>query len=1215
MKYFKYLILFSILFINPVLADSQGGLAEYWPGRVIVKFREETQTRNLIRDHFNAKFVKALPSINGEVWEVANVGAAIATKHADIEHIQPDYVIRSNPPGSMGSGSYDLRRGIRDIEPLIVEPKVPVLCAVLDSGVDYNHPDLKSYIWTNPEEIPNNGIDDDQNGYIDDVHGYDFVDNDGDPMDDCNDSHGTHVAGIMAGIKNEDNKENINVVTTGIGLPAKIIALKILKPSITPFGTEECVGSFSNAIAALEYVQINASKMGIKCTNNSWGGSYEFNQDLADTIEEEEEAGRLFITAAGNEFREDNDLRPHYPASYEFNNIITVCSVGHDNRLSGFSNFGKNSVDLCALGERVKSMITDNRFGIHSGTAMATPHVTNAITLIWSAFPHLTATEVKSYIMNSVDTIPELIGINKSGGRLNLRNAIASVELPIDPKPIIELSTNQGIVPFTVNANANNSLGKFLNYEWMSSDGQEKSGLAVDFTFDIPDTYVITLKATDENDASATTQKAIEAKDNQPPVALFSILKSQGFVPLEIIVDASESYDNETSISTYKWNSSTRQESFGQETFFTFKTPGEHTITLTVSDSHGATNTIVQNITVEELMPDISISLITENIPIDTFDAIWCKDWFEISNIKTRRKVRVSTPSFLLREIGLSLITEYCEYQSEQIIPPNDPDFIKTWSLNNTGQIKGKKGADINALKAWKTTTGEEVVCAVLDSGIDIEHPDLKDNLWINQQEFNGKPNIDDDENGFVDDIHGWNFISDSKDIYDECGHGTQVAGIIGAKGNNGKGVTGVNWSAKLMALKVARHDPVSGECNSSNEAIADALKYAHEMGVKCYNLSLGGSSYDEKLLDTIKTIDDGILVTAAGNDFLNNNTENPYFPASYDSDNIISVCATDNEDELAFFSNVGRTTVDLCAPGNRIISTFPNGNYREDDGTSMSTAYVSGAVTLLWSQFPNLTNTEIKKYILESAKVLPSLRNTNLTSGRLDIYKAFELVKSQYQIFNISNTGKSDLQIKQIRLTGKNKNEFILRSYDNCLSDSLAVGKKCTVDISLNPTSSGHKQAILEIISNAPQVATVTIEMNSDNDISTGDPKDNNTTANNELPFESSETATYHLDSKKLEIPTVIADTKELTNIFQVELCPVDNKPLSFKLCSEPKFIKTRHKILGDTTYDLTTYDVNIPGIEVGVDSGIFYEVDMKILSNQDGHLEFKVIKTIQIH
>jgi len=400
--------------------------AEYWPGRVIVKFREgaSSQIRASIREFYQAQFINAFSSMNGEVWQVEDVEAAIATQSrrvfSEIVSIRPDYVIRAQDIRAMNDKLWRKSRDKKDDTPSI-ETKDTVLCAVLDSGVDYNHPDLKPYIWTNSDEIPDNNHDDDGNGYVDDVHGYDFVNDDGDPEDDC--GHGTHVAGILAGLANKN--ENAGITLSGYGWPAKILALKILKLKKNSSGIQECLGSDSSAIFALEYVQKNAKKMGIKCTNNSWGGETDPNTDLENAIQTEANEGRLFIVASGNSSpRQDNDNIASYPANYDSENVISVCSVKHKDQLSLFSSFGKQTVDLCALGEKITSTYPSNRYETLHGTSMAAPYVTGAVTLLWSVFPDLTAYELKSHLLASVKKIDALKDKNATSGRLNLGDAI-----------------------------------------------------------------------------------------------------------------------------------------------------------------------------------------------------------------------------------------------------------------------------------------------------------------------------------------------------------------------------------------------------------------------------------------------------------------------------------------------------------------------------------------------------------------------------------------------------------------------------------------------------------------------------------------------------------------------------------------------------------------------------------------------------------------------
>jgi len=531
------------------------------------------------------------------------------------------------------------------------------------------------------------------------------------------------------------------------------------------------------------------------------------------------------------------------------------------------------------------------------------------------------------------------------------------------------------------------------------------------------------------------------------------------------------------------------------------------------------------------------------------------------------------------------------ENPNPSIVMPNDSDFGELWALHNTGENGGKVGADIGATKAWGITTGNEsFTCAVLDSGVDSDHPDLKDNL-----------------------VPGWNFIDDNDDTSDNCGHGTQVAGIIGAVGNNEFGITGVNWSVKIMPLVVAELKvlPNSREsvCVATDDAIIKALKHAQDQEVKCVNISLGAaSSFNQELFDAIQNYN-GLVIAAVGNDYGQDNDEIPFYPASYNLDNILSVCATDRTDRLAAVSNIGYLSVDLCAPGSGIMSTYLDGDYIENTGTSMSTAYVSGAVSLLWSAFPTLTTLKIKEHLIQSADYLPKLRYNKLSVGRLNVYQA--LLRLQPQIFTISNTGKSNLKIDQIQLMGENASAFNLNSNDNCFFESLIPNSElCFVEVLFDSNEPGDKVAVLEVLSNAPQIATAQLS---------GFVKDHKPTVgrigDGELlpTLKRAKPAVYHVATGEVEIPTVVVpNNKGYADIYQVKLCSVNNNPLLFASCYIA-LVDSRNKILGDTLFDADTGTVHIPGVEVD-DTGIFYEVTLQMLTNSEGEFEFEVSKLIQV-
>ena len=312
---------------------------------------------------------------------------------------------------------------------------------------------------------------------------------------------------------------------------------------------------------------------------------------------------------------------------------------------------------------------------------------------------------------------------------------------------------------------------------------------------------------------------------------------------------------------------------------------------------------------------------------------------------------------------------------------PNDPRFAEQWGLHNAGQPAGKADADIDAPEAWTGGTGGAVLIGVIDSGIELNHPDLKNNLFTNPGEIpsNG---VDDDGNGYVDDVHGWDFVNDDNDPDDDSGHGTHVGGIIAASGGNAVGVTGVCWSARMLPLKFL-DETGSG---ATSDAIL-AIQYAVRMGAKVANASWGSFFYSSALRAAIHEAGEHglLLITASGNDALDNELH-PHYPSDYDLDNIISVTSTDRNDALSFFADYGAQSVDLGAPGYDVLSTFPGGRYVRLAGTSMSCAFVSGAACLLWSRAPLMTAGEVKSSILASVDRLPSLAGKTVTGGRLNL-------------------------------------------------------------------------------------------------------------------------------------------------------------------------------------------------------------------------------------
>jgi subtilisin family serine protease len=340
-----------------------------------------------------------------------------------------------------------------------------------------------------------------------------------------------------------------------------------------------------------------------------------------------------------------------------------------------------------------------------------------------------------------------------------------------------------------------------------------------------------------------------------------------------------------------------------------------------------------------------------------------------IAKLKAIKTVLYAEPDFLVRCARI----------------PDDSRFHQQWALDNAGGYGAKADADIDAPEAWSISVGTgRTVVAVIDSGIDYRHPDLARNMWRNPLEVaNG---IDDDNNGHIDDVFGADFVDADGDPMDEYGHGTHVAGIIGAVGGNGIGVAGVNWNASIMAVRFL---DATGSGYVSNAI--KSLAYAVKMGARISNNSWGSLGYSQALHDAISwsAETEHMFVAAAGNHFGGDNDRLPVYPSSFDCNNIVSVASTNREDRLSFFSNFGIKTVDIAAPGSEILSTLPGAMYGYASGTSMAAPHVTGSLCLLMDAQPGMKASHAWKNLLAAADSLAELKDKVASGGRLDVAEA----------------------------------------------------------------------------------------------------------------------------------------------------------------------------------------------------------------------------------
>lgn len=644
---------------------------------LIIKFKTDNTTDQAltILQHGATNAEQILDSTNNadleKLYTIKTTGGLESTLEAlnhdpRVEYAEPNYIVHAdltpndtNYGALWGLHNWGQSGGTADADtdaPEAWDVTVDgsgVVVGVIDTGIDYEHEDLAANIWTNPGETPDNGVDDDNNGYVDDLYGWDFINDDNDPTDDH--SHGTHVAGTIAGVGNN----GIGVV--GVHWTGKIAALKFLGSNGS--------GPLSDAIEAIQY----AIDMGFAVTNNSWSGST-YSQALYDVIASANDAGQLLVAAAGNNYWDmDAAATKSYPAYFDLANIISVAASTRIDVRSDFSNWGLTSVDLAAPGSSIYSTTPNNTYGYKSGTSMASPHVAGAAALVWSYQPDLTAAEVKSALLDNVDPVSAFDGLTVTGGRLNINNAIIAVTPAPPPPPINTAPTAVVGGPYTAvtletftidGSGSTDPEGDTLSFTWNMGDGTvfTTGDAVITHSYGAAGEFTITLTVNDgefDSDPAITTatitdppapepeptpepepepeptpepnpepnpepepqpepepEPQPEPTPNVPPIAEAGEDQT-AVVGAEIILDGSASTDQDGSITTYVWDFGDGKTNTGVTIPHAYAEVGIYTVVLTVTDSNEATDTdtLIVNVTEEEVNPvdEVQITLAKYN--------------------------------------------------------------------------------------------------------------------------------------------------------------------------------------------------------------------------------------------------------------------------------------------------------------------------------------------------------------------------------------------------------------------------------------------------------------------------------------------------------------------------------------------------------------------------------------------------------------------------